>query len=97
MEARTCLKSAVTLTTAIVFASATINPGTYKAYPIGKERAAGSWEAGGLTVGTGFLDHTTWHCFGLSNIASGSEPWHGYCVVTDPSGDQILTNVASEK
>jgi hypothetical protein len=112
MQTHKCLWSAFTILVAAAFATAAIaadlpkegtysgtysNPGTYKAYPIGKERAAGSWEADGLTVGIGFLDHTTWHCFGLSDIASGTAQWHGYCVLTDPAGDQIMTNVASEE
>jgi hypothetical protein len=112
MRSLTCRLSAFTLSTAMAFGVASMaadlpkqgtysgtysNPGTYKAYSIGKERAAASWEADGLTVGTGFLDHTAWHCFGLNDIASGLEQWHGYCVLTDPAGDQIMANVASEK
>jgi hypothetical protein len=63
------------------------NPGTYKAYPVGKERVAVSWEA----------DGATWHCFGLEDVASGTQQWHGYCILTDPAGDQIMTSVISEK
>jgi hypothetical protein len=72
------------------------NPGTYKAFAVGKERFVAQWEADGLSVGTGFLDHTTWHCFGLNEATKGMEQWHGYCVMTDPAGDQILADVAGD-
>jgi hypothetical protein len=48
-----------------------------------------------LTVGNGFLDHATWHCFGLYDVASGMAQRQGYCVATDPAGDQVVSNVAS--
>jgi hypothetical protein len=31
-----------------------------------KERTLISFEENGLSVGKGFTDHMTWHCFGLS-------------------------------
>ncbi len=112
MRTHKCLWSTFTVLVAAAFTTAAIaadlpkegtysgtysNPGTYKAYPVGKERVAVSWEADGATVGTGFLDHTTWHCFGLEDVASGTQQWHGYCILTDPAGDQIMTSVISEK
>ena len=36
---------------------------TFKIYPVGKERAVGAFEDRSVTVGKGFLDHMTWHCF----------------------------------
>jgi hypothetical protein len=112
MRTHKCLWSTFTVLVAAAFTTAAIaadlpkegtysgmysNPGTYKAYPVGKERVAVSWEADGATVGTGFLDHTTWHCFGLEDVASGAQQWHGYCILTDPAGDQIMTSVISER
>jgi hypothetical protein len=62
---------------------------TYKAYLVGKERVLVTYDENGLTVGKGFYDHMTWHCFGLADIASGIEQAQGRCVGTDPAGDQI--------
>jgi hypothetical protein len=70
--------------------------GTFKATPIGKQRVLLAWDENGLTVGTGLLDHMTWHCWGLLNIANGMIDWLGYCVATDPAGDQVASDVASD-
>ena len=70
--------------------------GTGKAIAIGKERLLIAWDENALTVGNGFLDHATWHCFGLYDVASGMAQWQGYCVATDPAGDQVVSNVASD-
>ncbi len=68
--------------------------GTYKAYPVGKDRYVGTAEENGLLVGNGFLDHMTGHCFGTFSGASGIEQYQGYCVFTDPDGDQIVADGA---
>jgi hypothetical protein len=70
--------------------------GTYKGIAIGKERIVSAWDENGLTVGDGFLDHATWHCFGLYDVASAMAQFQGYCVLTDPAGDQVVSNVASD-
>jgi hypothetical protein len=70
--------------------------GTYKAYPVGKDRTLVMWEENGLSVGKGVFDHTTSHCFGLADIANGMEQDHGYCVVTDIDGDQSVTEDVSD-
>jgi hypothetical protein len=70
--------------------------GTYKATRLGKERLLAAWDENALSVGTGLLDHMTWHCWGLFNIANGMTDWRGYCVMTDPAGDQIAADVASD-
>jgi hypothetical protein len=49
-----------------------------------------------LTVGNGFLDHATWHCFGLYDVANVMAQWQGYCVATDPAGDQVVSDVAGD-
>jgi hypothetical protein len=70
--------------------------GTYKATAIGKEGFLNAWDISGFTVSNGFLDHATWHCFGLYDIVNNMAQWQGYCVATDPAGDQIASTVASD-
>jgi hypothetical protein len=70
--------------------------GTFKPTPIGKGWVAGAYDENGLTVGTGLFDHMTWHCWGLADIANSMTEWHGYCVGTDPAGDQIAADIASD-
>jgi hypothetical protein len=79
-------------TLSLTYASA----GTLKANPIGKEALAGSWDENGLSVGSGLLDHATWHCFGLYDIAKGMADWRGYCTMTDGAGDQVRAVVLSD-
>jgi hypothetical protein len=69
--------------------------GTSKATAIGKERVLVSFENNGLWLSEGFGNHMTWHCFGLTDITSGMEQFHGYCVGTDPNGDQLVGDFAS--
>jgi hypothetical protein len=104
---RTCLLSAFTLSTAIVFGavamaadlpkegtfSATYSAvGTAKTTQIGKERVLIALDETGLSVGRGLFDHITWHCSGIENVTSGMGEYHGYCVATDPTGDQFVVN-----
>jgi hypothetical protein len=70
--------------------------GTFKATPIGKERMLVGFDENGLSVGNGLFDHMTWHCWGLEDITTGIAQVHGYCLGTDPAGDQILDEVASD-
>jgi hypothetical protein len=63
--------------------------GTYKATPLGEERWFSSSEEYGVTVGSGLLDHTTWHCWGLNEGMKTIATFRGYCVGTDPAGDQV--------
>jgi hypothetical protein len=56
-----------------------------------------TWDENGLNVGNGFFDHMTFHCFGLVDNASGMEQAQGYCVETDPAGDQIVLHVVTDK
>ena len=51
----------------------------------------------GLWLSKGFGTHMTWHCFGLGDIASGMEQDRGYCAATDPTGDQLVADVASDE
>jgi hypothetical protein len=109
MQPRTCLLTAFTVSAAMAFGAAVMADdlpkegtysttysgfGTVKISPIGKERVLVVWDENGLTVG-GLVDHMTWHCFGLQDIANGMAELHGYCVGTDPAGDQVVHNVAS--
>jgi hypothetical protein len=70
--------------------------GTGKVNQIGKDRFITAFDENGLTVGTGLLDHMTWHCFGLFDVMSGAAQYQGYCVATDPAGDQIVSNNVSD-
>jgi hypothetical protein len=111
MQSRTSILSAFTLTTAMLYGAGAIaadlskkgtsdvtlaGAGTFKATPVGKERTLIAFEENGVSVGKGILDHTTWHCFGLQDIAGGISQYNGYCVLTDPAGDQIVANIASD-
>jgi hypothetical protein len=74
--------------------------GTAKATTIGKERLLTVWDENGVGLATkanGFLDHATWHCWGLGDFTNGMGQGHGYCVGTDPAGDQVVGTVADEK
>jgi hypothetical protein len=71
--------------------------GTYKATPIGKERGLSTFDENGLSLTDGFLDHVTWHCWGLGDRANGVVQGRGYCVGTDPAGDQLVFDLESNK
>jgi hypothetical protein len=70
--------------------------GTFKAYAIGKERVLATFDENGLTLSEGFGDHMTYLCFGLADILSGMNQYQGHCVGTDPNGDQIAVDFASD-
>ena len=111
MQVRTLVLSAAVLSGAMLVGTAaiaadlpkegTINviysgANTFKATSIGKERLLVAWDENGLMVGSGLLDHMTSHCFGSSDAMKGMQEWRGYCVYTDPAGDQIVANIASD-
>jgi hypothetical protein len=112
MQSRTCILSAFTLSIAMVSGAVamaadlpkegTFNQdytafGTFKAYAIGKERVLATFDENGLALSKGFGDHMTYHCFGLADIVSGMRnQYHGHCVGTDPNGDQIVVDFASD-
>ena len=112
MQSRTCILTAFTLSTAMAFGVAAMAAelpkegsfsgtktatGTYKLYPVGKDRAVFNWEVNGVTVGTGVVDHVTRHCYGEGNIAGSLEWANATCIMTDTSGDQILAIGNSDK
>ncbi len=71
--------------------------GTAKATAIGKERLLVVFDENGLKLTNGFLDHTTWHCWGLADFTNGMGQAHGYCVGTDPAGDQLVLNFGPDE
>jgi hypothetical protein len=71
--------------------------GTYKVVAVGKERVLILWDENGLTLSDGYNDHTTSHCWGTGDYIKGIGQDHGYCVATDPEGDQIVDVVECEK
>jgi len=113
MQPRSCLSFAVTLSVAVLFVAAAMagqlakegsytatvfKDGTFKDYPVGNNLHLDLWDEVGQSIGTGLLDHMTWHCFGVKQVLNGiSETPHGYCVGTDADGDQIAFVVASER
>jgi hypothetical protein len=71
--------------------------GTIKSTQIGKERMLFVGDENGLSLTNGFQDHMTWHCWGTSEFANGVGQDQGYCVGTDPAGDQISQTFVTEK
>jgi hypothetical protein len=71
--------------------------GTAKVIAVGKERLLVVFDEGGLTVGKGVGDHMTWRCWGTADFMNGAGQAHGYCVGTDPAGDQLAGNFGDEK
>jgi hypothetical protein len=111
MQPRACMLTAAVLNAAMAFGVAAMaadlpKEGTFsgtfsgfntnKATTVGKEWLLVVVDDNGLTVGNGFLDHATWHCSGLYPVANGMAQWNGYCAVTSPSGDQIVTSTVSD-
>ena len=110
MQARTTLLSAAVLGFALLVGPAraadlpkegTINvtysaAGTFKQIPLGEERWFGSFEDYGLSVGSGLLDHMTWHCWGVGDGMKNLAAFRGYCVGTDPTGDQIAIEIVTD-
>ena len=71
--------------------------GTSKATVIGKERLLLNFDENGLTITNGFLDHMTWHCYGLADFMNGTGQAHGTCVGTDPAGDQLVLDFGPDE
>jgi hypothetical protein len=38
----------------------------------------------------------TWHCIGTTSIMVGMIGFSGFCLATDPAGDQIVADVVSD-
>ena len=112
MQSRSIMLSTVTLGTAIFFAAAAAAAdlpkegtaagtyssfGTFKATAIGKERVLTTGDENGLSLTNGFGDHMTWHCWVTGDYTGGMGQDQGYCVGTDPAGDQLVDIVSDEK
>jgi hypothetical protein len=112
MQSRRCtLTAAFTLSSAVFnvaamaaelpkdgsFGGTETGAGTYKLYPVGKDRAVFNWEINGVTIGTGIVDHVTRHCYGEGNVAGSLEWANATCIMTDTAGDQILAVGNSDK
>jgi hypothetical protein len=111
MQSRACILSAFTLSAVMAFGATALAAdmpkegtfsGTYSGFntfkptTVGKEWLLSAVDVNGLTVGNGFLDHATWHCSLLYDVANGMAQWNGYCVTTSSTGDQIVTTGASD-
>ena len=113
MQPSKCMLRAAALSAAMILGSAAMaadlpkegrysytysGAGTYKATAVGKERLLFAWDENGLSVGKGLLDHLKWHCWGLFNVTNGiNQTTSGYCVATDPNGDQLAGSVVGDK
>jgi hypothetical protein len=73
--------------------------GNFKPTEIGKDRLLFVFDENGLDEGSSdpLFDHTTWHCWGLGDFTKGVGQTQGYCVRTDPAGDQFVQSFVSEK
>jgi hypothetical protein len=110
MQARTTLLSAAALGFALLvgparaadlpkegtFTATYSSAGTSKATALGEERWFSSWDEYGLSVGSGLFDHMTWHCGGVGEGMKTIGTVRGYCVGTDPTGDQIASEDVSD-
>ena len=72
--------------------------GTVKANQIGKDRLLTAFEFNFLSVSSNpMFDHLTYHCWGSGDYTNNVGVGQGYCVVTDPAGDQFALTFVSEK
>ncbi|MFL5251728.1 MAG: hypothetical protein ACJ8AI_02325, partial [Rhodopila sp.] len=107
-----CFLSAVALGTAMSFGVAAVaadlpKEGSYKGFysavgtiktsSVEKNRSFESFDETGFQVTGGFLDHTTWHCWGIGDFENEKGGEHGQCIGTDPDGDKIIESFVSEK
>jgi hypothetical protein len=112
MQSHGSILSAFTLSAAMAFGAAAMagdlpkegtSSGTYssfgtaKATAIGKERLLVAFDENGLTLTNGFVDHMTWHCWGTGDFTNGMGQGQGYCVGTDPTGDQLVGNFGPDE
>jgi hypothetical protein len=85
MQPRTCILSTFALGMTLALGAAALaadlpkegtfsgtfsGGGTYKAYPVGKERLLLVFDENELQLTNGLLDHTTWHCWGLGDFTT---------------------------
>jgi hypothetical protein len=112
MRTHTCGLAAFTLTAALTFGAAAMaadlpKEGTYKgtyaavgtdkATKIGTDRVLTVFDETGLQTTDGFLDHTTWHCWGTGDFTNGMGQEQGHCTATDLAGDKAVSKFVSEK
>jgi hypothetical protein len=71
--------------------------GTVKVTHIGKELTLFVFDENALSLGDGWFDHMTWHCWGIATFVNGVGAPHGSCVGMDPAGDQISGDFVHEK
>ena len=111
MQPSKCMLRAAALSAAMILGSAAMaadlpkegrysytysGAGTYKATAVGKERLLFAWDENGLSVGSGLFDHMTFHCWGTGDATNGVGHFQGYCVGTDPAGDHVAVDIATD-
>jgi hypothetical protein len=76
--------------------------GTYTSFGTAKFSKAGEhtfmiFDETGAQLTNGFADHVTFHCWGTGDDTNGITTDLGYCVGTDPAGDQLALQFSDEK
>ena len=71
--------------------------GSEKVNNIGQERLVNTFDEFGLEVTDGFLNRTSWRCWGDGDFTKGTGGEQGHCIGTDSDGDKIIQRFASEK
>jgi hypothetical protein len=71
--------------------------GTIKATQIGEDRLLTINDHNAVGVNSDpMFGHLAAHCWGLGDYTKGVGQVHGYCVFTDPAGDNFVSSWASE-
>jgi hypothetical protein len=112
MKSRNTILSAAAPALAAAFAFATAAPaqagggslsgtyagwGTLQAVQFGKDRLLTVQDHRALPVSSDpMFAHLTTHCWVWGDFTKGVGQVRGYCLFTDPAGDQFLSNFASE-
>ena len=71
--------------------------GANKAVEVGKERVLVTFDEHGTTLGDGIFNEVIWHCWGQGDFTNGVGQEHGYCVGTEPGGDQVAIDFTNDK
>src|SRR4051794_32560259 len=64
---------------------------------IGRDRLLNTFDEIGFEVTNGFLNRTSWRCWGGGDFTKGTGGEEANCVGTDSDGDKIFQKFSSEK
>jgi hypothetical protein len=71
--------------------------GSEKVDNIGNDRLINTFNEFGLEVTNGFLDRTSWRCWGSGDFTKGTGGEEAICLGVDSDGDKIVAKFLSEK